>query len=140
MAGKTRDQNFLSQDKSLLIDRQILSYSDDTKAIYYEYEENDGMAGMAAPTSPSAHSDSQSTVKIPAAPVPTLSATVPRSANVATGATNVSANPVEDVPLSATDVVLALVAQKLKRPLDEVSVHKSLRELSGGMISSVTRM
>lgn len=134
MAGKTRDQNFLSQDKSLLIDRQILSYSDDSKAIYYEYEENDG---MAAPPSASAHSDSQSTVKIPAAPVPTLSATVPRSA---IEATNVSANPVEDVPLSATDVVLALVAQKLKRPLDEVSVHKSLRDLSGGMISSVTRM
>ena len=137
MAEKTTDQKFSSQDKSRSIKRQVLSYSDDSKAIYYEYEENDG---VAAPPSAPAHPDSRSTVKIPAAPVPNQSATMLPNATVATGATNVSATSIEDVPLSATDVVLALTAQKLKRPLDEVSVHKSLRDLSGGMTSSVTRM
>ena len=137
MAEKTRNQKFLSQDKSRSIDRQILSYSNDSKAIYYEYEGDDG---MTAPPSAPAHSDSLSTARIPISPVPTQSATVPSSATLANGTTHVSVTAIEDVPLSATDVILALVAKKLKRPLDELSVHKSLRDLSEGMTFSVTRM
>ena len=139
MAEKTRNQDFISQDKSRSIDRQILSYSNDSKAIYYEYEGEDVLPD---PSSAAAHSDSdsQSTVRIPISPVPTQSATVLPIATGATGATNISATAIEDVPLSATDVILALVAQKLKRPLDEVAVHKSLRDLSGGRASSINRM
>ena len=137
MAGKTSDQNFSSQDKSRSINRQILSYHDDSKAIYYEYEEN---VEVTAPPSVPTHSDSPTTAQVSAAPVPSQSATVPSTAAVATGAPSVSADSIEDVPLSATDVVLAITAQKLKRPLDEVSVNKSLHDLSAGMISSLTVM
>lgn len=135
MAGKTIAQKYSFEDKARLTTRQLLSYSDDSKAIYYEYEEKDE---VAAPRSAPAHSDSESTVKTLATLVPNQSATVLPGANTATQATNVSVNSIEDVPLSATDVVLALTGQKLKRPLDEVSIHKSLRDLSGGRRSAFT--
>ena len=134
MAGKTIAKKYASKDKAGLTTRQILSYSDDSKAIYYEYEEKDE---VAAPRSAPAHSGSETTMAEPATLVPSQSATVLPGANVATQATNVSSNSVEDVPLSATDIVLALTGQKLKRPLDEVSIHKSLRDLSGGRKSAL---
>ena len=135
MAGKTIARKNSSEDKARLTTRQILSHSDDSKAIYYEYEEKDE---VTAPRSAPTHSDSESTMKTPATLVPNQSATVLPSANIATQATNVSVNSIEDVPLSARDVVLALIGHKLKRPLDEVSIHKSLRDLSGGSRSALT--
>ena len=129
MAGKTIAQKYSSKDKARLITRQILSHSDDSKAIYYEYDEKDE---VAAPRLAPAHSGSETTMGEPATLIPSQSATVLPGANIATQATNVSRSSVEDVPLSATDVVLAPTGQKLKRPLDEVSIHKSLRDLSGG--------
>ena len=135
MAGKTIAQKFSDEDKARLINRQILSHSDDRKAIYYEYEENDE---VEAPPSGSVHSGTPSTVKTPATLGPNQSATTIPDADIATQETNVSAHSIEDAPLSASDVVLALTGQKLKRPMDEVSIHKSLRDLSGGIKPAVT--
>ena len=135
MAGKTIAQQFSVQHKARLINRQILSHSDDTKAIYYEYEENDE---VAAPPSVSVHSGTPSTVQTPATLAPNQPATKLPDADKATQETNVSAQSIEDAPLSASDVVLALTGQKLKRPMDEVSMHKSLRDLSGGIKPAVT--
>ena len=133
MAGKTIAQKHSSKDKARLTTRQILSHSDDSKAIYYEYEEKDE---VAAPRSAPAHSGSEKTMGEPATLLPSQSTTVLPGADIAPQATNVLSNSVEDVPLSATDVVLALTGQKLKRPLDEVSIHKSLLDLSGGRKSA----
>ena len=135
MAGKTIAQKYSVEDKARLVNRQILSHSDDTKAIYYEYEENDQ---VEPPPSGSVPSGTSSTVKTPATLAPNQSTTRIPDADMATRETNVSAQSMEDAPLSASDVVLALTGQKLKRPMDEVSVHKSLRDLSGGMKSAVT--
>ena len=135
MAGKTIAQKFSDEDKARLINRQVLSHSDDRKAIYYEYEENDE---VEAPPSGSVHSGIPSTAKTPATLAPNQSATEIPDADIATQKTNVSAQSIEDAPLSASDVVLALTGQKLKRPMDEVSVHKSLRDLSGGIKPAVT--
>ena len=137
MARKTTDQNFSSQDKSRSINRQILSYNDDAKAIYYEYEESDR---VVAPESAPTHSDSQATGKAPAAMISSQPTIVTPSIDLSAGPTHTSVTSLDDVPLSATDVILALTAQKLKRPLDEVSLHKSLRDLSGGMTSLATSM
>ncbi|KAM0794199.1 hypothetical protein BDR22DRAFT_876568 [Usnea florida] len=133
MAGKTIAQKYSSKDKARLTTRQILSHSDDSKAIYYEYEEKEE---VAAPRSAPAHSGSETTVEKPATQVLSQTATLLPGANTATQATSVSGNSIEDAPLSATDVVLALTGQKLKRPLDEVSIHESLRDLSGGDLTA----
>ena len=130
MAGKTIAQKYSDEDKARLVHRQILSHSHDTKAIYYEYEENDE---VEAPPSASVNSDTPSTVKSPAILAPKQSTTILPDADIATQETVVSAQSIEDAPLSASDVVLALTGQKLKRPTDEVSMHKSLRDLSGGI-------
>ena len=44
--------------------------------------------------------------------------------------------PSADVALSAKHVVLAMTAQKLQRPFDQVPIEKTIRDLSGGMPSS----
>lgn len=134
MARKTIAQEFSVEDNARLINRQILSYSDDRKSIYYEYDEN---KEVEAPPSASVHSGTPSTVKTPATLASDQSTTIIPDADIAAQETQVSAQSIEDAPLSALDVVLALTGQKLKRPMDEVSLHKSLRDLSGG-IKSVT--
>ncbi|KAJ2160192.1 fatty acid synthase alpha subunit Lsd1 [Coemansia sp. RSA 552] len=39
---------------------------------------------------------------------------------------------IDDVPLLAADVIRAVIAQKLKRALDEISVSSSVKDLTGG--------
>jgi fatty acid synthase subunit alpha len=56
---------------------------------------------------------------------------IPRP-NPALAAPSPVAVAVEDSPLSAGDIVVALTAQKLKKPFDHVPIEKSIRELSGG--------
>ena len=129
MARKTVAQNYSSEDRIRLINRRILSHSDDAKAICYEYEENEEVAALV---SLPAHAATRSTAKTSVTLIPNSSVALLPGANITTQATNVSPNAVEDVPLSAVDVVLALTGDKLKRPLDDVSIHKSLRDLSGG--------
>ena len=135
MAGKTIAQKYSVEDKARLVHRQILSHSHDTKAIYYEYEENDE---VEAPPSASVNSGTPSTVKTPATLASKQSATILPDADKALHGKYESAQSIEDAPLSASDVVLALTGQKLKRPTDEVSMHKSLRDLSGGIKPAIT--
>ena len=127
MARKTVRGKFSSQDKSRLTGRQILSYDDDSKTIYYEYEENHG---TTAPLTMPTQSNNQPTMNVHV-PGPITSAT---PLTVATGKLGTPVTLLEDMPLSATDVVLAITAKKLKRPFDEVSLQKSLRDLSGGTV------
>ena len=50
MAGKTLNRKFLSQDRARVVKRQLLSNSTDTKAICYEYDEdNVAMEETSAP-------------------------------------------------------------------------------------------
>lgn len=136
MAGKTLNRKFLSQDRSRVVKRQLLSDSADTKAVYYEYDENDAIEEETSePNStqstnqrkPDESKPTQVTVSPPAEP-----ASLQSSAPSAHTTSEKTSNPIEDVPLSATDVVLALVAQKFKQPTDELPVDKSIRDLSGG--------
>ena len=135
MARKTIEQKYSVEDKARLVNRQILSYSHDRKAIYYEYEENDE---VEAPPSVSLHSDAASTVKAPVTLASSQSASLLPDADITTQETNVLAKLIDDAPLSVSDVVLALTGQKLKRPVDEVPMHKSLRDLSGGIKPAVS--
>ena len=116
MGKKTVGRNHQLQDKLRLLRRQFLSHSDDYAQICYEYEETQ----PAAPAEPAeaAPAPVAPSPAAPAAPVPAAPAAV--------------AVAVEDVPLSALDVVLAISAQKLKQPFDQVPLQKSIRDLSGG--------
>ena len=142
MAGKTLNRKYLSQDRSRAVKRQLLSNSADTKAIYYEYDENnDAVEETSEPVS--VQSTNQSTSKKPeesneaqpTAPPAVQPATVPSSAPPAQATSSEASKSIEDVPLSATSVILALVAQKFKQSMDELPNDKTIRDLSGGTSS-----
>ena len=146
MAEKTLNRKFLSQDRSRVVKRQLLSNSADTKAIYYEYDENnDAMEEASEPVS--TQSTNQTTLRKPdesKSAQPTVSppvqpADVHLSATPAHTISSVTSRSIEDVPLPATDVVLALIAQKFKQPMDELPVDKTIRDLSGGESSISNR-
>lgn len=118
MGKKTVARNHQLQDQLRLIRRQFLSHSDDYAQICYEYEESQPVATPEAQPAPAAPAPVAVAAAAPVAPV----AAAPVAAAVA----------VDDVPASALDIVLALSAQKLKQPFDQVPLQKCIRDLSGG--------
>jgi len=111
-----------SQAPSRSSQYQFLSSSDNKEDIYYQYPEEEEPVATAEST-PAASAP----VVEAMASVQTAVATVTASASVSAPA---AAAP--EIPLSASHVVLALTAQKLKKPFDSVSTQKTIRELSGG--------
>ncbi|KAL2215255.1 3-oxoacyl-synthase [Thermoascus aurantiacus ATCC 26904] len=120
MARRTLASKYEAYDAATSVQRQILCYSKDAKEIYYDVdpieEEPEPAAGPAsdtpAPAAPAAA----------AAPVP-VAAPAPSSG---------PAPPVEDAPVTAVDVLRALVAQKLKKSLSDIPLNKAIKDLVGG--------
>jgi len=123
MARRTLASKYEAYDAATSVQRQILCYSKDAKEIYYDVdpieEEPEPAAGPAsdtpAPAAPAAA----------AAPVP-VAAPAPSSG---------PAPPVEDAPVTAVDVLRALVAQKLKKSLSDIPLNKAIKDLVGGKSS-----
>jgi len=99
--------------------RQVLAYSKEGKEIYYNVD-------LPAPV------EEEIPVKIEDAP----SVAVPvAAAPVVTPAPAPAAGPVAQIPdesVTAVDIVHAVVAQKLKKSLDEISKSKAIKDLVGG--------
>lgn len=122
MAKRTLASKYEAHDAALSLQRQILCYNKDAKDIYYDVEPEEEDAAPA----PSGGGDS--------APAASSSAPAPAAAPVA-AAPAPSAGPaasVADVPISATDVIRAIVAQKLKKPLMDIPLSKAIKDLVGG--------
>ncbi|OOF90938.1 hypothetical protein ASPCADRAFT_518818 [Aspergillus carbonarius ITEM 5010] len=106
---------------------QFLSYQDDQDKILYKYPDAMLSASISEPTG-LATSPAQ------------LVGTTPRSktkreAAPAPAATTMDAfthAPSTRVSLSARHILLAITAQKLRRSFDQISMEKTIRELSGG--------
>ena len=124
MGKKTVARNHQLQDQLRLIRRQFLSHSDDYGQICYEYEESQPVASTETQDAPVTPAPVAVAAASPVAPAATPAAPV------------VAAAAIDDVPLSALDIVLALSAQKLKQPFDQVPLQKCIRDLSGGKIGS----
>ena len=129
MAKRTAARQHGDREKSQSITWQFLSSVDDAKDIEFQYEndfETDEAQAQAEDSgtkqTPPNDEPSHRTEPIP---VPAPSQEV----------TKLSASPVvaiSDTPLTPADVILALTSQKLKKPFDQISIDKSIRELSGG--------
>ena len=123
MGKKTAGRRLALRDTSRATERQFLSYADDTKDIYYEYDE----------PAPEAPAEAEKAAVPPAAvPAPKPEPAAAPAAPTPQPAPVIAAKAT-DVPLTATDVVLAIVAMKMKQPFDQVSVQKSIRDLSAGL-------
>ncbi|KAF8656258.1 hypothetical protein AX16_002694 [Volvariella volvacea WC 439] len=120
MATRTWKAKYEAGDDSVSRTRTILCHSKNVKEIYYQYEDEP----ESAPTEESAS-------EAPAAtPVAAAAAPVQVAAPVAAPSGPVAA--IEDVSIKATDILLVVVAQKLKKRVDEVPLSKSIKDLVGG--------
>ncbi|KAI9703507.1 MAG: 3-oxoacyl-[acyl-carrier-protein] synthase [Bogoriella megaspora] len=119
MARRTLASKYEAFDAAKSIQRQILCYSKDAKDIYYDVdpieEEPEPIAGSDATPTPAASSAPTATASLPA---PSPSGAV--------------AAKVDDTPVGAVDILRALVAQKLKKPLLEIPLSKAIKDLVGG--------
>lgn len=119
MAKRTLASKYEAYDAAKSVQRQILCYNKDAKEIYYDVdpveEEPAPAAGSSDPTP--APASSSNAAPVAAAPPPS------------------SAGPaaqVPDAPVGAVDIVRALIAQKLKKPLSEIPLSKAIKDLVGG--------
>ena len=118
MARRTLASKYEAYDAALSVQRQILCYSKDAKEIYYdvdpieEQSESAESRSEGAPSVPAVNS-------APVAAAPALPSTGP-------------AAQVPDAPVSATDIVRALIAQKLKKAFSDIPLTKAIKDLVGG--------
>ncbi|KAI7968425.1 hypothetical protein EIK77_006444 [Talaromyces pinophilus] len=126
LANMTKKQAAMEQHaESHTIIRQFLSSSDSRKEIFYEYD--DGETESVTSTAPS-NAKAASPAERPA---PSMVAET--SQRVETGSSSTMATAaVGNTPMSATDIIIAVVAQKLRKQFDEIPITKSIQELSGG--------
>jgi fatty acid synthase subunit alpha len=119
MAKRTLASKYEAHDAARSVQRQILCYNKDAKDIYYDVdpveEEPEPAAGGGD--------------------APAASSSAPAAASAPMAAPAASAGPaaqVPDAPVTATDILRALVAQKLKKPLMDIPLSKAIKDLVGG--------
>lgn len=119
MAKRTLASKYEAHDAARSVQRQILCYNKDAKDIYYDVDPIEEEA-------PAAEASSSASAPAPAAAAaaPAAAASPPPSAGPAAA--------VPDAPVSATDILRALIAQKLKKGLGDVPVGKAIKDLVGG--------
>lgn len=122
MAKRTLAANYEAYDAAKGIQRQVLCYGKDNSEIYYEV---DPVEDEPEPAAAQASSSSASASAPVAAAAPAAAAAPPPP----------SAGPaaqVADAPVPAVDIVRALVAQKLKKPVQDIPLSKAIKDLVGG--------
>lgn len=116
MAQRTLKTKYEGYDQALGMQRQVLAYSKEGKEIYYNVDPP--LVEEAAPAE-----------SAPAAAAP---AAAPAPVAAPAAAPSGPAAQIADEPVKALDIVHTVVAQKLKKTLEEVSVSKAIKDLVGG--------
>ncbi|KAJ5469420.1 Fatty acid synthase subunit alpha [Penicillium diatomitis] len=119
MARRTLASKYEAYDAATSVQRQILCYNKDAKEIYYDVDP------VEDEPEPSSEAPAAAAGAAPVAAAPAAAAAPPPP----------SAGPaaaVEDAPVTAVDIVRSLVAQKLKKGLEEVPLTKAIKDLVGG--------
>jgi len=116
MARRTLASKYEAYDAAQSLQRQILCYNKDAKEIYYDVEPVEEAEEEPTESSPA---PSQAAA---AAPV-TFAAPTPGAGPAA---------QVADAPVQATDVVRAIIAQKLKKPFGDIPLSKAIKDLVNG--------
>lgn len=117
MAMRTLKAKYERIDGSLSMTRAILCHSKNGKEIYYQYED-----AIEATTPEDTRDVSPAPVHIPVAANPIA---VPSTSSG-------PAVSVEDVPIRALDILLVVIAQKLKKKVDDIPLSKTIKDLVGG--------
>ncbi|KAH7042148.1 hypothetical protein B0J12DRAFT_674785 [Macrophomina phaseolina] len=120
MAKRTLASKYEAHDAARSVQRQILCYNKDAKDIYYDVDPVEEEPETPAPAAASSSAPASAPAAAAAAPV----AAPPPSAGPAAA--------VPDAPVTATDILRALVAQKLKKSLADIPLSKAIKDLVGG--------
>lgn len=121
MATRTLKSKYESYDTALSLQRQVLCYSKDLKDIYYTADpEPEPVAEQTPPA------DGPPTTQGKVAPAPVAAPAAPASAPSG------PAQTLPDEPVKAVDVLRSIIAQKIKRPLDQISLQKAIKDMVGG--------
>ncbi len=116
MAERTLKAKYEAYDAAKSVQRQILCYNKHAKEIYYDVDPVEEEPEPAAERSSSAAGPAGTAAPLAAAPPPSSG----------------PAAQVPDAPVQAVDIVRALIAQKLKKPLLDVPLSKAVKDLVGG--------
>ncbi|KZT01368.1 fatty acid synthase [Laetiporus sulphureus 93-53] len=117
MATRTLKAKYETQDDSISHVRTILCHAKNTKEVYYQFEDEPEAAPAESEEVAPVHSAVSAAAPVASTPAPAAAA---------------AAAAVEDVPLKAVDILTAIIAQKLKKRVEEIPLSKSLKDLSGG--------
>ncbi|KAF8638240.1 hypothetical protein AX17_002262 [Amanita inopinata Kibby_2008] len=117
MATRTLKAKYETEDDSVSRTRTILCHAKNVKEIYYQYEDE-----VEAPSEGDPEPAQSSPAPLSTASIPTPVTVVP-SGPVAN---------VEDIPIKAIDILSVIIAQKLKKKVDELPLSKSIKDLVGG--------
>lgn len=122
MAKRTLASKYEAYDAAKSVQRQILCYNKDAKEIYYDV---DPVEEEPEPTPSSSEAQAGS-------PAPAAAASPAAAAAAPPPPGSGPAEKVPDVPIQAIDIVRALIAQKLKKPILEIPLSKAIKDLVGG--------
>ena len=130
MARRTLASKYEAYDAAKAVQRQILCYNKDAKEIYYDVDpvDDEPDAAAAPPDTPAAAAAPGAAASVAA---PAAAAPAPPSAGPAA--------QVPDAPVSALEIVRALIAQKLKKPFMEIPLSKAIKDLVGGMSMALSQ-
>jgi fatty acid synthase subunit alpha len=117
MATRTLKAKYEAGDDSVSRSRAILCHAKHAKEVYYQFE--DEVATESAPE--------PAVTSVTPTPVATLQAPT-----IVTPAPTAAAASVEDAPVKSLEILTVIIAQKLKKPANEVPLSKSIKDLVGG--------
>lgn len=126
MAKRTRDSKYIVQDRLLCSERSFLASTRDTKQIRYHYDTENSPEPV----------EESNQVSAPIATPPPIQQVEERPLPSSPQATAIAASSVADVPTSALEIIRALVAYKLRKPMEKVSPKKSIKDLSAGRFNT----
>lgn len=116
MAQRTLKTKYEGYDQALGMQRQVLAYSKEGKEIYYNVDPP--IVDEVAP--------------VESVPAPAAATPAPAAAPAPVAAPSGPVAQIADEPVKALDIVHTVVAQKLKKTLEEVSPGKAIKDLVGG--------
>jgi fatty acid synthase subunit alpha, fungi type len=128
MAKRTIKSKYEAQDATLARRRQLLSGDADLAEIYYEVDPQPVAAEQS-----SASANATNDCPPPYSPEPTISEAPKPSAAPAPTNSAVSSKKKPDTPVTALEILVGIVAQKLKKPSSDIAVASTIKSLASGM-------
>jgi fatty acid synthase subunit alpha len=118
MATRTLKTEYEAGDDSVSRTRIILCHAKHTKEVYYQFDDDVAAESVPEP-------DAAST------PAPIVAVQTP-VASTATTTPTAAATNIEDAPIRSLKILTVIIAQKLKKPANEVPLSKFIKDLVGG--------